>query len=231
MKKATESATSTRLQTIDHLTYLSAIRVCPLIPSDLASSPLDLPHLPSPMNANQYSWSPQRCLLIVKDKFQISDDTLLQRRRDLTSAEVDGEALILDAESGRCVELDAIGTLIWGGLAKETSLAKLVDSLCYAFGNSVARETCRKDTLKLLSVLRKNGFLLLGKPEPLQQLSPTPDCTDKGAKNGVFDDLFWRTKECDASERRLSTELVLPRMEDLLDEHPRITAKRSLSRQ
>ncbi|MFM2045541.1 MAG: coenzyme synthesis protein [Pseudomonadota bacterium] len=55
----------------------------------------------------------------------ITPDTRVCARTDLLSTEVDGEAVMMDVESGLYFTLDPVGTRIWKGLAEPVEVAAL----------------------------------------------------------------------------------------------------------
>lgn len=78
-------------------------------------------------------------------------------RSDLLAAEVDGEVVMMDAQSGHYFALDAIGARIWGMLASPIELFELCKLLESQFDASLG--TIQQDVLALMSDLHANGLI------------------------------------------------------------------------
>lgn len=86
------------------------------------------------------------------------DHSFVARPKDtVATAELDGEAVLYDEETGSLHSLDAIGTVVWGCLDGQASLARIADELAAAFGADPA--TVAGDVLELARELGRQGVL------------------------------------------------------------------------
>ena len=87
--------------------------------------------------------------LNLKSKIKISSQVLFR--------EVEGEAVILNPDSGVYYGLDPVGTRIWHLLDRHKVLDKVSQQLAEEF--EVPSSRCEKDVLKLAESLQKNGLI------------------------------------------------------------------------
>ncbi len=78
---------------------------------------------------------------------------------DMLTADVDGETVMMDAESGHYYNLDPIGSRIWHALAEPTRVDALCEQLAADYEAPV--EVIRKDVLALLESLNERKLLLI----------------------------------------------------------------------
>jgi len=78
---------------------------------------------------------------------------------DMLTADVDGETVMMDAESGHYYNLDPIGSRIWHALAEATRVDALCEQLAADYEAPV--EVIRKDVLVLLEALNERKLLLI----------------------------------------------------------------------
>lgn len=78
---------------------------------------------------------------------------------DMLTADVDGETVMMDAESGHYYNLDPIGSRIWHVLAEPTRVDALCEQLAADYEAPV--EVIRKDVLALLETLNERKLLLI----------------------------------------------------------------------
>ena len=86
---------------------------------------------------------------IYKSSFMISDDVV--------SCDLDGEAAILNIESGIYYGLDPIGAKIWNSLKNPCKLVDLVEMITSEY--DVEEERCKKDLFELVNDLIDNGLV------------------------------------------------------------------------
>lgn len=60
-------------------------------------------------------------------------NTVLKRRSDLVAADMDGEAVMIDIESGQYFGLTGIGPHLWDALEQPRSVAELIAGVRDAF--------------------------------------------------------------------------------------------------
>ncbi len=76
-----------------------------------------------------------------------------------TSAEVDGENVILDLEDGVYYGLNAVGTQVWNRIQDPTAVGKIVSDLAAEY--DVDYERCFDDIVSLLEDLAENGLIVI----------------------------------------------------------------------
>ena len=86
-------------------------------------------------------------------------DTLVRVPKDVVFRELDGEAVILNLESGMYFGLDAIGTRIWRLLEEHGSLRAVWEAMQHEF--EVPGETLRSDLLTFINELSAKGLVTL----------------------------------------------------------------------
>lgn len=74
------------------------------------------------------------------------------------SVELDGEAVLLDDETGTVHSLNPIATLVWSCLDGSGSVGELIDDLADAFAGT-DRATVSDDVLSLVRTLGELGLL------------------------------------------------------------------------
>lgn len=87
----------------------------------------------------------------------VDDDTVLQRRPEPLTAQVDGETVMFHPDEGSYFALGAVGTRVWALLDDPVSLAALIQRLQGEF--DVEEATCRGDVLKFVDELIDSGLI------------------------------------------------------------------------
>ena len=82
---------------------------------------------------------------------EISDDALLQRRKEPLTAELDGEVVMLDPDKGSYFSLNPVGSRVWELLADPRSVNEICDTLMGEF--EVDEQACRQEVRALLDQL------------------------------------------------------------------------------
>src|SRR5689334_23295725 len=85
---------------------------------------------------------------ITKMPQPIAASSTIQAARDQISRDLEGEALILQLNSGVYYGLDAVGTRIWGLLQQPTTVQAIRATLVAEY--DVEPERCEHDLLQLL---------------------------------------------------------------------------------
>ena len=88
---------------------------------------------------------------------ELRSEARLRRRPGVTSAEVHGEAVLLDLERGKFYTLNRTGTVVWELLAEPRSPAELHAALLTRFEVDV--EPLCADLAALLDDLRTHGLI------------------------------------------------------------------------
>ena len=78
----------------------------------------------------------------------LSEDSFVVAVDGLTSADLGGEAVVLDAHSGRYFGLNELGVRIFDLLQTETSVQTIIDTLLGEY--DVERERLREDVLAFI---------------------------------------------------------------------------------
>ena len=84
---------------------------------------------------------------------------IVSRRASLLEAEVDGEVVALDVDSGRCYGFNATATEVWKHIAEPMRLSALRDALTDRY--EVDAETCELQLRELLAELERDGLVEL----------------------------------------------------------------------
>jgi hypothetical protein len=84
-------------------------------------------------------------------------DTVIVRVDDVTSAEVDGELLMMRLESDAYFGLDDIGARVWALLAQPTRIGAVVAALVREY--DVTPEQCQRDVLRFVGDLAEKGLV------------------------------------------------------------------------
>ena len=90
---------------------------------------------------------------------QVTLESQVFLEEDVVSRELDGEAVILNLESGTYFGLDPVGTRIWALLQKNGSLRETFETLLQEY--EVAPNRLEEDLLRLVKELHGKGLLRL----------------------------------------------------------------------
>lgn len=84
-------------------------------------------------------------------------DPVLQVADHVVFRELDGEAVLLNLQSGIYFGLDTIGTHVWQAIDRQAPLQAIVAALVAAY--DVDRETAERDVRRLVAQLVDRGLL------------------------------------------------------------------------
>lgn len=87
----------------------------------------------------------------------IDSDSSVVRRKEILSAEVGGEVVIMSVEKGAYFGLDSVGARIWSLLDRPSSVDALCRDLVEDF--EVSFEECRTDVIRLLEEMEQQGLV------------------------------------------------------------------------
>jgi hypothetical protein len=76
---------------------------------------------------------------------------------DVVFRELDGEAVILNLDTGIYFGLDPIGTRIWELIQEHAALQKVFDAMCIEY--DAQADTLERDLLELVNELRAKGLV------------------------------------------------------------------------
>ena len=82
---------------------------------------------------------------------------VVSSNKDLISRDLDGEAVILNLESGKYFGLNEVGARIWSLLKESKSVKEILDTLLNEY--DVEAERCEHELLTLLNDLSENGLI------------------------------------------------------------------------
>ena len=88
---------------------------------------------------------------------QVSLDSDVAISEDVVFRDLEGEAVILNLESGTYFGLDKVGTRIWSLLQKNSSLREVFEAALDEY--EVDAETLERDLLRLVQELRAKGLV------------------------------------------------------------------------
>jgi hypothetical protein len=89
------------------------------------------------------------------------DSTVVVAKEQM-SCGLDDEAVILSLKKGVYYSLNPCGNRIWSLIQKPVTVGKIRDIFLGEF--DVDKETCEKDLLSLLSVMKKEGLVVIEDP-------------------------------------------------------------------
>ncbi|MDR3598907.1 MAG: lasso peptide biosynthesis PqqD family chaperone [Desulfosporosinus sp.] len=89
----------------------------------------------------------------------ITVDTIIQKRDNAVTAELDGLAVMMSIEKGNYYAFDEISTIIWDAIDKPVTFQDLVLNLLRKF--DVSKEECEKDVSEFLNGLLEKGLIEL----------------------------------------------------------------------
>ena len=90
---------------------------------------------------------------------EINSENLFRRRNDCIGAPVDGGYVMLDLDSGRYLQLNPVGTVIWDLLETPQTLRTLCNTLQARF--DVGRQECSSEVSALIGRLLKLNLIRL----------------------------------------------------------------------
>jgi len=85
------------------------------------------------------------------------DNRTYIRNEEVIEADIDGEKVMMDIDSGHYFGLDVIAVRIWQLLEQPMSLVQLVEQLTNEF--EVTADQCITDIAPFLADLEKNGLI------------------------------------------------------------------------
>jgi len=87
----------------------------------------------------------------------IDESSVVVAAEHQTSAEVDGESVILDLEEGIYHGLNPVGARIWSEIQEPTPVEEITAAISAEY--DVDTEQCREDVISLLRDLKENGLI------------------------------------------------------------------------
>ena len=93
----------------------------------------------------------------MSDNFILSLDNTVGRNAAVIEAEIDGEIVAMNIETGFCYGLNLVGSRIWNLLADPVYIYRLCEQLCAEF--EVDPDICERQVLDLLEELRAENLV------------------------------------------------------------------------
>lgn len=90
----------------------------------------------------------------------LDEDTRITRGPDMITADLDDGAMILNAESGNFIELNAAAARLWQFIETPLSLGALCDTVTSTY--DVSRDICRPQLVEWIDEMRALGLIELG---------------------------------------------------------------------
>jgi hypothetical protein len=91
------------------------------------------------------------------ETIMIDESSVVVAADHQTSAEVDGESVILDLEEGIYYGLNPVGARIWSEIQKPTTVGEITTAITAEY--DVDSEQCREDVISLLQDLHENDLI------------------------------------------------------------------------
>jgi len=95
--------------------------------------------------------------ILMEDITEFTESTVVVAADHQTSAEVDGESVILDLEEGVYYGLNPVGARIWTEIQEPTSIQEITEAITAEY--DVDSEQCREDVISLLQDLEANDLI------------------------------------------------------------------------
>jgi hypothetical protein len=86
-----------------------------------------------------------------------SEDTILQPNPEVPSTEIDGEIVLMNAQTDSYYSLSGTAAAVWKALNPGASLESICKSLLREY--TVEDETCRRDVSEFLKLLMQNKLI------------------------------------------------------------------------
>lgn len=87
----------------------------------------------------------------------MTENTVFIRKAEIMTADMNGDTVMMDIETGKYYNLGAVGGRIWELLENPMTVNQLADNLITEY--SVSREQCISDTLPFLKDLFEHGLI------------------------------------------------------------------------
>jgi len=89
----------------------------------------------------------------------IEDSTVLKRKEEILSSDMDGETVMMSVENSEYYSLSPVGTRIWEIVEKEITYKDLISQLMSEY--SIDINTCKSDTEEFINELINKGLIEL----------------------------------------------------------------------
>ncbi len=89
----------------------------------------------------------------------LEEDEVIIASKDLSMAELEGESIVLDVQSGQYYGLNEVGSCIFQFLDTPKRVSEIIDYLGDQY--DVERETLKKDVEKFIAALSERKMILI----------------------------------------------------------------------
>lgn len=93
----------------------------------------------------------------------LTPESVVHQNPDQVAAELDGEVLMMNVNTGNYYGLNEVASYVWNQLAQPLTVRALCDAIVGEF--DVAPDTCQADALSFLENMLKDGLLLVVDPQ------------------------------------------------------------------
>ena len=87
----------------------------------------------------------------------IDEQTYVKRNNEAFANEIDGEAAMMNIQTGKYYGLDEIGSRIWELMEQKIQVKAIIDQLKKEY--DVSEQQCKTDVLNLLNELKTNQLI------------------------------------------------------------------------
>jgi len=87
----------------------------------------------------------------------IDEQTYVKRNNEVFANEIDGEAVMMNIQTGKYYGLDEIGSRIWELMEQKIQVKAIIDQLKKEY--DVSEQQCKTDVLNLLNELKTNQLI------------------------------------------------------------------------
>jgi Coenzyme PQQ synthesis protein D (PqqD) len=93
----------------------------------------------------------------LSNSMHLSVDSVVSRKMGIIEAEIEGEVVALNIETGTCYGLNQVGSRIWHMLSTSTRISDICEALLAEY--SVGSDDCERQVLDLLEDLYTEGLI------------------------------------------------------------------------
>lgn len=88
---------------------------------------------------------------------EITRQTIVARKNEIVAADMDGETVMMNIETGKYYNLGTTGGVIWSLLEQPIPVETLIEDLLAKY--EVTRQQCEEDVMDFLNEINKEGLL------------------------------------------------------------------------
>jgi myo-inositol-1-phosphate synthase len=87
----------------------------------------------------------------------IDEQNYVKRNNEVFANEIDGEAVMMNIQTGKYYGLDEIGSRIWELMERKIQVKEIIEQLQKEY--DVSEQQCKTDVLNLLNDLKSNQLI------------------------------------------------------------------------